>query len=119
KYICQKSDWEISNLRLQKLLYLAQMFHMGRNQGARLFEGYFEDWNYGPVEPDVYHRAKIFGSGRIKDIFYDALRFKEDDPRRKLLNEVCDKFLRYSAGDLVEITHADGGAWATHYVPKA
>ncbi len=117
KYISERADWQLTNLQLQKVLYLAQMFHMGRTDGQRLFDGYFEAWDYGPVEPDLYHKLKVFGSDHITDVFRTARNFREDDPRRKVMNDVCKKFLRYSAGDLVEITHWDEGAWAEHYTP--
>ncbi len=117
KYICEKAGWELTNLELQKILYLAQMFHMGRTGGHRLFEGNFEAWDYGPVEPNLYHKLKVFGSDHISNVFHDARGFRDDDPRRKVMDDVCKKFLRYSAGDLVEITHWDEGAWAEHYAP--
>ncbi|OHV26948.1 DUF4065 domain-containing protein [Rhizobium sp. RMa-01] len=119
RYICDKADWDVTHLQLQKLLYLAQMFHMGRTDGQRLFDGTFEAWDYGPVEPTLYHRAKMFGAEPMRDIFFYARTFRDGDPRRKVMDDICRKFLPYSAGDLVEITHADDGAWATHYVPKA
>ena len=119
KYICEKSGWSVSNLQLQKLMYLAQMIHMGRTNGKRLFEGDFEAWDYGPVEPDLYHKVKVFGSGAIRDVFRNALGFNDEDPRRKVMDDVTSRFLKFSAGDLVEITHWDGGAWAKHYIPNA
>lgn len=100
-------------------MYLAQMIYMGRTHGARLFEGAFQAWDYGPVEPDLYHKAKMFGSGPVKDVFGEARRFADNDPRIKLMDDICGHFLKYSAGDLVEITHSDKGAWAKHYVPRA
>lgn len=119
RYICEKSGWTVSNLQLQKLMYLAQMIHMGRTNGTKLFEGRFQAWNYGPVEPDLYHRVKMFGAGPVKDVFSNALAFEADDARRPVMDDVCDRFLRYSGGDLVEITHWDEGAWAKHYIPNA
>lgn len=119
KYICEKADWSLSNLELQKMLYLAQLFHMGRNKGEELFKGHFEAWDYGPVCPEIYHKAKIFGSSSVKDIFSNALGFKNDDYRKGVMDDVCEKFLKYKAGDLVDITHWDKGAWAKHYIPKA
>jgi len=119
KYICKKSRWSVSNLELQKLLYLAQMIHMGRYGGKRLFDGSFQAWDYGPVEPNLYHKAKIYGSAPLKDIFGRAKTFKSTDYRRKVMDDVSERFLKFSAGDLVEITHWDQGAWARNYVPKA
>jgi len=109
RYICRKAAWDITNLQLQKMLYLAQMFHMGRNNGERLMDAKFEAWDYGPVEPNVYHKVKVFGDGNIRDVFTEARRFEQDDPRRELLDDVCGKFLGYSAGDLVDITHWEKG----------
>lgn len=119
KYICEKSDWSVSNLELQKLMYLAQMIHMGRHNGARLFEAAFEAWDYGPVIPDLYHKLKGYGADAVPSIFDNALAFKADDSRRQLMSDVCEKFLKFDAGQLVEITHWENGAWAKHYVPKA
>ena len=119
KYICEKSGWSLTNLELQKILYLAQMFYMGRHNGARLVDAKFEAWDYGPVEPSLYHRAKVYGSDPVKDLFYNALGFNETDPRKKVLDDVCNKFIGFGAGDLVDITHWDEGAWAKHYVPRA
>ena len=119
KYICERSGWTVSNLQLQKLMYLAQMIYMGRNDGKPLFDGTFQAWDYGPVEPNLYHQAKAFGAGPIRPSFSRALEFKDDDPRRKVMDDVCNRFLKYSAGDLVDITHSDKGAWAEHYTPRA
>ena len=119
RYICAKGDWSVSNLQLQKLLYLAQMIHMGRHDGARLFDGAFQAWDYGPVEPSLYHRVKSYGSNALPDVFADARSFSDADPRKKTLDDVCARFLSFTPGELVDITHWDGGAWAKYYVPNA
>lgn len=117
RYICEKGGWKVSNLQLQKILYMAQMVHMGRNAGSRLVDADFEAWDYGPVEPSLYRKVRKFGAGAIQNVFTEARRFKQDDPRRAVLDEVCDVLLKKSPGALVNITHWQGGAWAKHYVP--
>ncbi len=116
KFICERGRWRVTNLQLQKLIYMAQMMYLGRH-GARLADADFEAWDYGPVEPELYHKVKMFGSEPIEDVFLHARRFADDDPRRKTLIEVCDSLLRKRPGELVDITHWSGGAWAKHYVP--
>lgn len=117
KFVCEVGDWNVSNLRLQKVLYIAQMFYMGRNNGDRLVDATFEAWDYGPVVPALYHKVKMFGSRPIADVFYDALRFNEDDRRRMFLMDVCIDLLHRRPGELVEITHWENGAWAKNYAP--
>jgi uncharacterized phage-associated protein len=118
KFICEQGDWKVSNLRLQKILYMAQMYHMGLNDGARLVDSEFQAWDYGPVCPSLYRRAKAFGSSPLRDIFFEARGFRDGDPRKKLLVDVCKDLLKKPPGALVEITHWEEGAWAKNYVPK-
>ncbi|RWO77206.1 type II toxin-antitoxin system antitoxin SocA domain-containing protein [Mesorhizobium sp.] len=58
KHLAKQSGWSLSNLELQKILYLAHMFYLGRT-GEPLVSGHFEAWDYGPVHPDLYHRVKV------------------------------------------------------------
>ena len=117
KFICERGSWNVSNLQLQKILYLAQMYHMGRHSGERLVDTSFEAWDYGPVSPSLYRKARMFGSSPIQDVFYEARRFKDDDARRAELVQVCDELLPLKPGALVDITHWSQGAWAKNYVP--
>jgi uncharacterized phage-associated protein len=116
KYICETGGWQVSNLQLQKILYLTQMIYIGRH-GERLVDAAFEAWDYGPVEPTAYRRVRMFGSAPIQNVFFDARDFKETDVRRDFLDTTCADLLPLKASDLVEITHWHRGAWAQHYEP--
>lgn len=50
KKICELSNWTLCNLKLQKLLYLCQLVHLGRHS-IPLMDEIFEAWDYGPVLP--------------------------------------------------------------------
>ena len=47
----------ISNLKLQKLLYYAQGFHLALYDQP-LFPEAIEAWTHGPVVPDLYRHYK-------------------------------------------------------------
>lgn len=114
-YICNQGDWKVSNLALQKLLYLAHMVHLGRT-GEPLVNLNFEAWDYGPVCPKIYHRAKAFGNKPIPAIFNKGT-ILNGSSEEKALDDVCDAFLGLRPAQLVAITHAQDGAWAKHYQP--
>jgi uncharacterized phage-associated protein len=118
KHICELRDWTATNLEINKILYIAQMLHLGRTNGASpLLSESFEAWDYGPVLPTVYHRAKAFGSAPVRNVFYgcaDVTRTEADT-----LKEVSDSLKGKTPGELVAITHWDSGAWAKHYRPGA
>ncbi|MBN9245177.1 MAG: DUF4065 domain-containing protein [Mesorhizobium sp.] len=114
--LAERSGWSLSNLELQKILYLAHMFYLGRHGGEPLVPGYFEAWDYGPVHPSLYHRAKIFGSDPVGNVFHEAPELPAG-PEREILDEAYDSLGKAGPGRLVNATHRRGGAWDTHYVP--
>lgn len=116
-YLCQLSGWKLSNLQLQKMLYLADMNFVGQGRG-RLVDEDFEAWDYGPVLPTLYHACKAFGPKPIPNVFWGA----EDisgTPEAEMLAIAWEKLKGQNAGRLVENTHWSGGAWAKRYVPGA
>lgn len=115
RYICASSDWGVTNLALQKILYLAHMVHMGRS-GQRLVDGEFEAWDYGPVMPDLYRTVKMFGDKPIQEVFFGAPRIF-GTPEEETLRDACEHLLTRSPSELVAMTHRQNGAWAKNYVP--
>ena len=117
KTIGELTNWRLSNLQMQKILYLAHMFYMGKHGGPLLDEE-FEAWDYGPVLPSLYHKIKFFGSGPVHDIFYNN-RIIKDGPEAEILNQAAQKFAHTKPGTLVAYTHREDGAWSKNYAPGA
>jgi len=114
KYLCGLSGWSLTNLKLQKLLYIAQMFYAGHNNGSALVDENFEAWDYGPVLPSVYHQVKMFGSDPIQDVFYSRVDIN-NTPEADMLEQTWNTAGKKSARDLVAISHWKDGAWAKNY----
>jgi len=114
--LCARAGWAITNLKIQKLLYLAQMFHLGAT-GQRLINTQFEAWDFGPVEPSLYRTVKIFGDKPIEDVFFHAREIDSATSEAQYLDNVCDQLANWTPAKLVSITHWSKGAWAKHYVP--
>lgn len=120
KHMCARSGWELTNLSLQKMLYIAQMIYMGEHEQARdkLISGHFEAWAYGPVIPSVYGQVKAFGKNPIKNVFH-GVPSVVDPAKAQALNEAYDQLASMTPGQLVSITHWQNGAWAKNYIPGA
>lgn len=116
KRLAKRSGWSLSNLELQKLLYLSHMFYLGRTGGEPLVPGYFEAWDYGPVHPNLYHRVKVFGADPVGNVFH-ANPEPSDGPEAAILDEAYDKLGNAGPGRLVNATHRAGGAWDINYTP--
>lgn len=106
--IAQNNGDPITNLKLQKLLYYAQAWYLVNNNNNRLFDEPILAWPYGPVVKSVYDEFKSFGRMPINincDFDNDFQHLCEND--RRFLNEFCQAFLRFSATELVAMTHQE------------
>ena len=92
----------ITNLKLQKVLYFAQAYSLAK-LGRPLFSGKIEAWEYGPVIPSVYRRYRSNGSNPI---ISEKDESSLDEDSKEILRKVWNTFGGYSAGRLVNITHA-------------
>src|SRR4051794_29818552 len=63
-HVDEESGDNITHLKLQKLLYYAQGFHLAI-QGEPLFAEPIEAWEHGPVVCRVYHKVKYCGNRPI------------------------------------------------------
>ena len=102
----------ISNLKLQKLVYYAQGFHLALF-GTPLFAETVAAWDHGPVVPGLYRAYKEHGAESIPaptDMDFD----KYDPQTRELLNEVYSVYGQYAAWKLRNMTHEEP-PWKTAY----
>lgn len=105
-YLAGQEDGElISNLKLQKLAYYAQGFHLALN-GIPLFPEDIEAWQHGPVVPALYHAYKQHGSGPIPIVTELSLA-KYSIGVQELLDEVYEVYGQFSAWKLRNMTHEE------------
>lgn len=109
RYFLANQDEEagelISNLKLQKLIYYAQGFHLAVF-GQPLFGDKIKAWAHGPVVPDVWHTYKNTGWGAIgKPDNFELEKYSKDT--RDLLDEVNRVYGQYSATKLRDMTHEE------------
>lgn len=114
--LCEKSNWSLSNLELQKLLYIAHMFHLGQ-EGEPLVAGDFQAWMYGPVHKELYDQIKAFGADPVRNFFHGEPPLDDTSSEAKFLDATYEKLKNAPSGRLVQITHWKDGAWAKHYKP--
>jgi uncharacterized phage-associated protein len=116
RWLCKKAEWQITNLKIQKLLYLAHMVYVGQNNGETLIRENFEAWDYGPVIPKIYHKAKLFGTLPVKDVFLNAKDIS-NTKEAGIIEKAEKQFSHLTPSQLVAITHLENGAWSKNYEP--
>lgn len=110
--IISKTDLEhgdtISNLKLQKMLYYQQGFHLAYF-GTPLFDEDIVAWQYGPVVPSVYKEYKSFESNSISTS-EEGISLSDDE--EELFNNVYEEYNQFSAVALMKMTHEES-PWKT------
>lgn len=99
----QKKHKEISNLKLQKLLYYAQAWHLALYD-VPLFDDKIEAWVHGPVVRSVFREYKAFGWNPLS-VHGPKPNFSEEVNRH--LDEVARVYGKFDAVDLERMTHRE------------
>ena len=115
---CEDDDGQagegLTQLKLQKLLYYAQGFHIAIF-GTRLFPDAMQAWEHGPVVQSIWDKFKQHGSSPIpmlEPVSTDEL----SDEQREMLNDVWNTYGQFSAWKLRNMTH-DEPPWKDAYRP--
>ncbi len=96
-----EKGYGVSNLKLQKLLYLVQAYFLVA-KARPCFLDTVEAWDFGPVVPCVYREFQRFGTCDILRAEPPARVFTQEE--QTMLREVVDYFKGYTATDLVTLT---------------
>ena len=132
-YIIKYSNehsYEISNLKLQELLYFVQALFLVMSNGTiPCFKEEIKAWSFGPVVPKVYDEHKIYGSLEIpysktkyvlnkslelEKYVYDENIISEDD--KSNINKVIEHFKDKSTYELVNLIH-NQDPWKNAFIP--
>lgn len=101
---CRERGEILTNLKLQKLLYYAQAWHLVYFKGRPIFDEDFQAWVHGPVLPSQYHRFKKYAWQPILE------EIKKPDLSAELvkyLGDIIDNFGIETATALELMTHSE------------
>ena len=104
KLICKKildlSKNKISNLALQKLLYLIQAYSL-IDSNEPVFEDKIEAWQYGPAVPEAYYYVR-YKKKELDSLSTNNLKKNTE----KYINEIFDTFGNIDPFVLVKLTQS-------------
>jgi uncharacterized phage-associated protein len=103
----------VTQLKLQKLVYYAQGFYISEF-GQPLFVENILPWDYGPLVRELRDVHKNKGASVISPEEAPFGEVLEDASIRKFLDGIWVRFGCYTAGELVDMTHAES-PWKNAY----
>lgn len=108
EYFIDKSNKEkkpITNKKLQKLLYYAQVWSVVLNE-EKLFPERIEAWVHGPAIPTVYRKFKGFEFNPIQ-LDTTGMSFSFSKKQNDLLESIWSIYGKYNAEYLEALTHSE------------
>lgn len=94
----------VDHLKLQKLVYYAQGFHLG-STGEPLFDEELHAWQYGPVNAELWHRFQYRRDYLESPETPNEATFSER--QREVLTLVHQRFRELSGIELFRATHKE------------
>ena len=96
---------EISAMKLHKLCYYAQAWHLVWHDKP-IFKEAIEAWRYGPVTPHLYSKHK--DSFSIKKNFFKGQKLEQlSQIQLETIDKVVDYYNKYDAQQLSDLTHQE------------
>ena len=117
KYIltyANQHHYAITNLRLQKLLYLVYKEYL-QQYNQQLFQDKIYAWEFGPSVKTVYKEFE-HGSIFIQNTFNNLQNF--DNELIQLMNNIMEKYSEYPIDRLIYLLTSSKTAWAKVYNPS-
>ena len=110
--IAQAEKIELSNLQVQKLVYIAHGYLLGW-LGKPLISETVQAWKYGPVIHEVYSEFKKYGSNKIPVAYMreDQVRTFFTKDEEECLKGVITLYGKEDAMNLINITHQQNTPW--------
>ncbi len=116
KKISQLSDYRITNLKLQKIVYVAYMIYMGLTNGKKLFNNEIQALVYGPTVPNLYNHLKIYGAGIIPVKAFEGIPDLNDEEKLDIIKMVYQHLKHYKAEELTAFIYSEKSAFLKLFI---
>ncbi|MDR3228839.1 MAG: DUF4065 domain-containing protein [Puniceicoccales bacterium] len=116
--LAKSEGWALTNMQVQKLVFLAHGFHMAHPWFKReaLVSEPVEAWRWGPVFPSLYTKLKEFGGQPIREPIpakrgEQPSAVPDTDPAYALIKAVWKAYGKFNGIQLSRMTHLPGSPW--------
>lgn len=105
----QEGDLSLTNMKLQKLVYIAHGFSLAAYDKPLLDREDVYAWQFGPVIKELYEQLRIYGRNSVTAPLPAPDQISPDDAA--LIKAVWEGYGHHSAFALSNITHKTNTPW--------
>lgn len=102
----ESTPYAITPLKLQKLVYYAQGFHL-RDNGETLFDNDLLAWDHGPVVRLLFDDYRKYGYFTIPSEPFECQNNELSEDEMRTINSVWERFGHLDGKYLEELTHQE------------
>jgi len=113
RYEMGKTIVKLTSKRLQKILYLCQLFWFIEKDESNMIPEDFQAWPHGPVISEIYDYWAVYHDGYISQCPY--VRYKLSKEETDLINQIVDNTIDMSTWEIIDYTQLPDGPWAQAY----
>ncbi|WP_217522081.1 Panacea domain-containing protein [Vibrio metschnikovii] len=107
--LAKEDGKRLTNLQLQKLVYIAHGIHLAKS-GQPLLDQEVNAWKHGPVIPSVYNVFKKYKNSPIEySEGSDVIDL--NDYEKESIKDTYVNFGKFNGWTLREVTHKEGSPW--------
>ena len=106
----EAASCSVSNMQLQKLVFLAHGYHLAFFERP-LVKEHIRAWQWGPVIPQLYKKLQKFGPGDVLEKLSVPDHVEENTEPYELIKSVWNVYKDYSASQLSNLTHQPETPW--------
>lgn len=113
RYELGKPRVELTAKRVQKIIYLCQLFWFIDHEESSMIPEDFVAWPNGPVIPEIYDYWYVYQDGDMCPCPYvkDELSKEESD----IINVIVDNTIEIPTEAIIDYTHTSFGPWEQVY----
>ena len=105
---------KLTGKRLQKLMYLCQLFWYIDHEESKMISEDFQAWPNGPVIPQIYDHFSVYQDGDMCPLL-NLGNHSLSDEEATLINTVVDNTIDIPTEAIIDYTHRSDGPWAQVY----
>lgn len=113
RYELGKPKVKLTAKRIQKIIYLCELFWFIDHKESDLIPEDFVAWPNGPVIPEIYDYWMVYQDGDMYP--YSYVTYKLSDEEANVINIVVDNTIDISTEAIIDYTHTTFDPWEQVY----
>ena len=113
RYELEKPKVKLTAKRIQKIMYLCQLFWFIDHKESNLIQEDFVAWHNGPVVPEIYDYWGVWQEGDMNPYPYETYKLSKEET--DVINIIVDNTIDIPTETIIDYIQTQFGPWEQVY----